>query len=146
MSTEQKVAASFDEILGANDTKYDYVDAYGKTLRIGSLNSADMIEWLESNDDPAKKRFAGLRLLVKSLVNEAGDRLPGVGEPAKFEEYVKQFSNKDAKANGTVVQAVLKLNGLIKPEVVAAALKNDSSETSTGVSPTDSPLKLVERT
>lgn len=145
MSTEKKIA-TFDELLGANDTKYDYVEAYGMRHRIGSLCSADMIEWLEANDDAVKKRLGGLRLIVKSFVDEAGNRLPGVEDPDKFEALVIKFSNKDATENGKVVKAVMELNGLRRPKEVQDALKNDSGEVPTGASPTDSPLKLVEPT
>jgi hypothetical protein len=145
VSTEKELpleTATFEDLLGAaNDTKYDHVNAYGKRVRIGSLCSADMIEWLESNDDKVKSKFSGIRMIVKSFVDDKGARLPGVEDPAKFEEYVKLFSQKDAISNGRVVKAVLELNGIRTPKQVADALKNDSGETSTDASPTDSASK-----
>lgn len=143
MSNEKELeTATFDDLLGgATDTKYDFVSAYGKRVRIGSLSSADMIEWLESNDDKVKSKFSGIRMIVKSFVDEKGARLPGVEDPAKFEDYVRHFAGKDAISNGKVVKAVLELNGIRSPKAVAEALKNDSGETSTDASPTDSASK-----
>lgn len=142
MSTENEtVVASLEQLLGANDTKYAHVEAYGVRVRIGSLSSEDMIEWLEANDDKSKSKFAGIRMIVKSFVDAEGKRLANVEDPAQFEKYIEQFSKKDATSNGKVVKAVLELNGIRTPKAVADALKNDSGETPTGASPTDSASK-----
>jgi hypothetical protein len=92
-----------------------------------------MIEWIEQNDDPAKKRYAGLRLLVKSIVDAEDRRIPH----GQHEAAVEAFAQKDGKSNGRAIAAVLKLNGLGAARI-ADALKNASGEASTGASPSDS--------
>lgn len=123
---------SFDEMLAVNDTKYDTVEVFGGIQRIGTLCSADMIEWIEDNDIPEKKREAGLRLLVKSLVDGDNNRVP----VARREEFLEAYRNKDARSNGKIVRAALELNGL---KTKAVELKNDSSEAPTGASPSGLP-------
>jgi hypothetical protein len=132
---------SFDKVLAANDTEYDEVEAYGIKVRIGSLDSADMIEWIEDNDVPAKKREAGLRLLVKSLVDDEGNRVP----KERFEEFLESFRHKNAQANGRVIKKILVLNGLQKAGGVESA-KNASGGASPAASPIDSPSPFVAQT
>jgi hypothetical protein len=130
-----------DELLEANDTQFDTVKAYGKTVRIGSLSSADMIEWLEGNDQPETKRFAGINLLVKSVVNSSGVRIP----EDQRAEAIEKFKRKDARSNGRVIAAILRLNGMNASRAKAQdELKNVSSEATTAASPSGLPLKLVE--
>lgn len=116
-----------------NGVEYVTVKAYGGEVRLGSLSSADMMEWFADNEDAGKKKIAGLRLLVKSLVNEEGDRVP----EDEVEEMVKAFEKKDASHNGKVIAEALKLNGMTRK--AKELLKNDSSETLTDVSPSSSP-------
>jgi hypothetical protein len=120
-----------------NNVKYDTVEAYGTTVRIGSVSSADMLEWVEGNADPAKKKISGLRLLVKSVTDDTGARY----QKEEYDAVVEDFKNKDAQENGKVLAKVLVLNGfpvpkeLTKegekpadphnPEATTAARKND---------------------
>jgi hypothetical protein len=51
MTAEQlkkSVAASLEELLTVKGTKYDTIDAYGVTVRLGTLSSLDLVEWLGS--------------------------------------------------------------------------------------------------
>lgn len=116
---------------------YDTVDVYGGQVVIASLSSADMIEWLESNEDDVKKKEAGLRLIVKSIIEEeTKESIP----EGSYEEYLDAFRQKDARENGKLVKAILILNGLStaaeKMESALTAPKNDSSEVATDASPT----------
>ena len=137
--SDQEDVFSIDEAIAADNTSYATTDAYGsgkkKKLRLGSLSSKDMIEWLEANDDPAKRRYAGLRILVKSIVDKDGARIP----EDQHEAVIKRFEDKDARANGHAVKAVLDLNGFGATARRLEALKNDSGEATTAASPIDSP-------
>ena len=132
--------ATFEELEQANDTEYSEVKAYGKTIRLGSLNSGDMMDWVQSNEDedtmgaPKRSQDAGLRLIVRSLVDKDGKRVP----KEKFDAMVESFRNKSARSNGQVIAAALLLNGLNR-----APAKNDSGEGVSGDSPTDSPSPQV---
>jgi hypothetical protein len=95
---------SFDDILSANDTRYDEVEVWGGVVRIGSLTAGDMIEFVESNEGPAK-RTAGLRLIIKSLVDADGKR---IGQ----DSHLDGLRKKDNESTSKVIKAILKLNGL----------------------------------
>ena len=105
-----------------NNVKYDTVDAYGETVRIGSVSSADMLEWMEGNVDPAKKKISGLRLLVKSVTDDSGARYSA----EEYDDVVKDFAAKDAQDNGKVLRKVLILNGFPVPKELLA--KEDEKE------------------
>ena len=120
--------ATFEELEQVNDTEYSEVKAYGKTLRLGSLNSGDMMEWVEANDaSPKRGQDAGLRLIVQSLVDKDGKRVP----KEKFAAMVASFRNKSVKSNGLVIAAALLLNGMNR-----APAKNGSGEGVSGDLPT----------
>lgn len=124
-------------------TRYAVVPYAGNEVQIGSLSSADMIEWLEANEDKAKRREAGLHLIVKALVFggtrsgegadlkiSGGTRVPEEGREA----LLASFRKKDASENGNLVKAILDINGITKK---AAEIKNDLGETTTDASPTN---------
>ena len=114
--------ASFEELEAAEGVEYATIKAYGLTFEVGQVSSFDMIEWVESNEDPAKSREAGLRLLVKSLVDKNRQRIP----KADHARMVKVFGNKSNLANGKVIAVILRLNGMDKAaQKLVAALKND---------------------
>lgn len=120
--------ATFDELQQADDSDYIEVEAYGTTVRLGSLNSVDMIEWADSDNDD--KTEAGLRLIVKSLVDEHGEHVPR----EMFEPMLEAFRKKNARSNTKVIRAALKLNGFGDDEA-----KNASGEVPYSGSDTDSP-------
>lgn len=134
------------ELEEVNDARYDQVEAYGGVVDIASLCSEDMIEWLEANDDPEKRKEAGLRLLVKSIGtatrDEDGNVVSFEHVPTERQDEVRaKFRRKDAVNNGKVIQAILALNGLGKKKIdeKVEELKNDSGEAMPAASPTDSP-------
>lgn len=133
------------ELKIVNATRYAEVEAYGVKVAIGSVNSFDMIDWLESNDNPQTKREAGLRLLVKSIVevvkrDDEGRIVEAKRIPTEDREaFTQAFREKDSKENGKMVSECLKLNGLDRAAAKVEALKNDSGGASPVASPTVSP-------
>lgn len=148
MSDEKKdlKVLTFGDLETATGRHFDLVPAYGGLVPIASLSSADLIEWLESNDDPVKKREAGLRILVKSVVDKPfkeGDPVEPAHLPVEQrDEFLEKFRAKDARENGRVIKRILMLNGL--DAVKRSAEKNESSETTSDVSPSASPSPSVE--
>lgn len=128
---------SMAEMLEANGVEYGSVQAHGITYTLGSVSSAEIMEWIEHNENPAKRKVAGLWLLVKSLVDPVtNQRVP----EDEQEAIVKIFQGKDAKNNGLIVQEALRLNGLGKAaQKVLDEAKNASGEALTSASPTASP-------
>lgn len=120
---------SIDEVLSADDVKYlEYVvpEWSTKPIRLGSLSAGDLIEFVEANEGPAKKT-AGLRLIIKSLVDGNGHR---IGK----DSHLDAFKNKDARVCNRLAEVILELNGL--GEKAQAAAKNASGEAATAASPT----------
>jgi hypothetical protein len=127
---------SFNDILEAPDTEYKTVVAWGKKhVRLGSLTAGQMIEFLESNDDPAKKRTNGLLLITQSLVDKVGKRLCRQDDAEIVKQNIEALKKKDANVNAHVVEEILKLNGLNRKDAKEIA-KNVSGEARTGASPT----------
>ena len=122
--SEEKLL-SIEDIKDAPDTEYDTVDAFGGKVRIGTLDSGTLLDFLEANKGPAK-RTAGLRLIVASLVDKDGNR---IGEP----HHLEIFRKKSAKECTKLITAIRRLNGL---EVEKEEVKNVSSEAATDDSPT----------
>lgn len=140
---------TLSELETANAVRYAEVEAYGKKrVVLGSVNSEDMIEWLEAND--AEKKEAGLRLLVKSVVEVVKRDEDGTIVEAKRipkdvrEDWVERFRKKDARENGKVIREALKLNGLDRAAALIKSLGNASGGASPAASPTDSPSPQAE--
>lgn len=102
--TNPGVVESMDEIFETNDVEYDTIEAWGKQVRIVSLNAEDFIEWQEANDTSAKKT-AGIRLFIKCIVNSKGQH---IGNPKDIEKLKKKSVREILK----VVKQILKMNGL----------------------------------
>jgi hypothetical protein len=119
---------SLDEILEADDVKYATVKAYGGTARLGSLSSAAMVDWLDINEDSAKRPLMWIYLLAMSVVDAEGRHLP----KDQIEAAVEKFRNKDSKSNRACIK---------KARELIASLKNASGEANTDASPSvsDSP-------
>src|SRR5262245_30465846 len=100
---QPKVFESVDDMLAAPDVEYAEVQGWNGIIRIGSLTAGDMIEWAEGNEGEAK-RTAGLRLIVKSLVNSEGKRIG-------TEKHIPLLRQKSHKTTENIVKAILKLNG-----------------------------------
>lgn len=123
---------SIEQMLAADDVEYREVAAWGGKVRLRSLSSEDMIEWIEGNrnGDPEVRRTSGLNLIVKSLVDKDGNH---IGKP----EHVAAFQKKSAIVTGRIVNAVMDMNGLSKAQ--SAFLKNVLSGAGIAVSPSALP-------
>ena len=122
-----KKILNVEEMMAADDIEYAEVEAFGGLVRIGSIDAGDMIEFVESNEGPAK-RTAGLRMIIKSLVDVEGTR---IGKP----EDLQRWMRRSQRTCNNLVDAILKLNGLDKATKAAAG--NASSEApASGASPT----------
>lgn len=152
MSEQKETVESLQDLLEVDATEYKEITTHGKRkLVIGSLTSADMFEWIDEGKDgddkesKDKRREAGLRLLVKSLVinpkrDTEGNIIGGNRVPETDREKVlAAFRKKDAKANGNAIAEVMRLNGLDRVAKTFEVLKNGSSEARTDASPTSSP-------
>lgn len=107
--TEDKIYETIEEILAEPDVEYALVPGWGdKKIRIGSLTAGDMIEWSEANEGEAK-RTAGLRLIVKSLVDSQGKRIGN-------DKHISLLRAKSHKVTEGIVKAILKLNGFVIKE------------------------------
>lgn len=146
MSTnDAKKFFTLDDIATADGTRYDSVDAHGGTWRIGTLSSADVLDFVERRKDPNGRFEASMFLVARSLV--FGDpavedhitRVPDEMVPA----VIVQFKAKDDDENGKLVRACLKLNGMLKEDPAAPTdtdRGNVSGEVTSDASPIDSLL------
>lgn len=119
---------SIEEISNSSDIQYADVEVpeWGGTVRFGSLDAGELIDFIEANDGPAK-RNAGIRLIIKSLVDENNNRIG-------TDRHLEIFKKKSAKVCSRLVDDILRLNGLdAKGKDVP---KNVSSEADTDASPT----------
>lgn len=114
---EKKKVLSLEDIEVAPDREYMEIEAWGGILRVGSLNAGEMLEFIDANDERSKKT-AGLRLIIKSIVDEDGN---SIGDMKRLE----MLKKKDAKTINRIVGEILTLNGL--DEKKKAEIKNDSS-------------------
>lgn len=100
---------SMEEISVVHDVEYKTIPGFaeGQQIRIGSLTAGDLIEWSEANEGEAK-RTAGIRLIVKSLADDAGVRY-AMKDEAKNIQILKARAHKTTEK---IVKAVLELNGM----------------------------------
>lgn len=128
MADEKEDFLSADDILGTDDTEYTQVKAWaGRPLMLQSLTAGDMIDFVQSNEGPAK-HTAGVRLIIKSAV------YPTTKQRMFKDSDLEKLKSKNSKITNVIVDAILKLNGLDKKTQDAA--KNDSGETQPEGSPT----------
>lgn len=129
---EQDDELSLSDMLDTDDIEYATVPAWKKpngaqgTVRIRSLTAGDMIQFVQTNEGPAK-HTAGVRLIIKSVVDKHGNLM------FKDDDLTK-LKKRNSKITNSIVDAILKLNGLDKKTQDAA--KNDSGGTEPDASPT----------
>lgn len=116
-ATNGDVFESMDEFLSEPDIEYAEIPGFtpGRKIRVGSLSAGDLIEWSEANETEAK-RTAGLRLIVKSMVNSKNERIG-------TDKDIPKLRIKSHKVTERIVKEILKLNGMSVASDVAA--KND---------------------
>ena len=101
-----------------------------ESLRIGSLTGEDMIEWTEANEGPAKKT-AGIRLIIRSLVDDQGNR---IGQDTMIQPLLK----RNSAVLNRIVRAVLKLNGMDKAANELAKNESGGANTESSLSASQS--------
>lgn len=129
---------SFEELVADPDLTFEIVKTRRGSVRIGSVCSADILAWMDDNENKERGKFSGLRLLVKSLVNPDGKRigegLPEAEKRAAEDAALERLKQRDSTENSKLVQACLVLNGL-RPR---AKSPNGASEApSTDASPSE---------
>jgi len=95
---------TLDEIAATADVEYRIVPAWNGNVRIQSLSAGDLIEWSSASEGEAK-RTAGLRLIVKSLVDKNGTRIAN-------DKHIALFRLKSHKVTENIVREILRLNDL----------------------------------
>lgn len=128
---ETQKILSIEEMFATDDTQFEVVDVpeWGGAIRIGSLRAGQMLDWVEANDGKAK-RTAGIRLIIDSLVDAAGNR---IGKS----EMIERFKSRDHAVISRIVERILVLNKMTVTKKTQDDAKNDSGETPSGVSRTD---------
>jgi hypothetical protein len=95
-----------------------------------------MIAWLKINSSEGEEgKFAGLDLLVRSIVDKDGARIP----EERRAEFIEAFKNKDSADNRKAIKKARSLNGLDDLAKLAQSLGNASGEAKTDASPSASP-------
>ena len=107
---------SVEEMMAAEDIQYAEIEAFGGIVRIGSIDAGDMIEFIETNEGPAK-RTAGLRLIIKSLVDDEGKR---IGK----DEHLQLWMRRSQKTCNRIAETILELNGISKDDAKKAVAGN----------------------
>lgn len=132
MVTETTDYLGIDELLSEPDIRYATVKTARGAVKLASASSAEIIEWLGENEDPAKKDLSGLRLLSRCILDKDGQRL-GAGLPNDEKEalrtiFVQKMKDRDSVENGVLCRIALEINGLrAKSDVtVESALGNGS--------------------
>lgn len=107
-NAETKSLVTLDDLVAASsDVEYTEIPGFkdNQFFRIRSLTAGDLIEWHEAGEDERAKRTAGLRLIVKSLVDKAGQRI-------LTNESIGMLKNISVKISERVVEEILKHNGM----------------------------------
>lgn len=105
-----------DDVLALDDVEYATIPGLkaGQMMRIKSLTAGDFIEWSEARDaDPIAKRVAGLNLIIKSAVDDAG-------APILNEGHLERMKKVRHRVTEAVIKEILRLNGMtVKQEAEA---------------------------
>jgi hypothetical protein len=135
VNVSDKKILSFEEY--ADDPNYVRAEVVTRkgTVALESCSSESILEWIDDNEseDTARRRFRGLRLVARCIVNPDGSRIPTDMLP----QAVERLRKHDASDNEPLIKAAFEVNGLrLAPKAPAP---NVSSEALTNASPTDSP-------
>jgi hypothetical protein len=114
------VYTSVDDMItdGATEEQFALIDGFkegGPKIRIGSVSAGDVIAWQETNEGEAKKT-AGLRLIIKSLVDMQGRRYSTDKDILKLRQVRHSITER-------ILGEIVKLNGMSKKKDADA--KND---------------------
>lgn len=115
----EDVALSIDDIASGGEVEYAKIPGFkpGQSVYIGSITAGDFMEWQEAGEGEAKKT-AGLRLIVKSLV----DGIPNVtklkdgsfatGKRIANDSHIGMLRGKPFKWTESTIASIVKLNGM----------------------------------
>jgi hypothetical protein len=122
---ERAAYGSVEEMLadGAADVEYAWIEGLkpgGKEIRIGSVSAEDWMVWIESNDGPAK-RTAGLRLIIKSLVDDDGKRIGSDKDLATLKQVRHSVTER-------ILREIIKLNGINVKKDGTSEAENDAKK------------------
>jgi hypothetical protein len=140
--SEAKVI-SFDDYVDNPDSDVNFIMVPTRRgeLKIAEATSEGILEWFQENDaelpdgtpDKERRKFRGLRLVVRCIVNPDGSRIPR----ESYIEALERLKKGSTRDNGKLVEAAFRVNNLmVQPK--GPARKNELSESS-GASPTVSP-------
>lgn len=126
--SESKAYETMDELLNDNSTiEYKQIEGLnGRSVWIKSLLAEDMMEWSEANEkNEQKKREAGLRLIVKSMVRVTLDAAGNVATAVTVgsEEDIPKLRKMKAMVTEKVIKAILDFNNMTEKK--DTAVKND---------------------
>ena len=107
------VYTSVDDMItdGATEEQFAMIDGWkegGPKIRIGSVSAGDIITWQEANEGEAKKT-AGLRLIIKSLVDMQGRRYGTDRDILKLRQVRHSITEG-------ILSEIVKLNGMTKKQ------------------------------
>ena len=130
---------SFEELVDATvqieDCDVLKVETKRGIVTLASASSEGILAWFEENDsdDIERRRYKGLRLVVRCIVNPDGTRVATT--PEQVQRAVALLKARDSRENAKLVDAAFKVNGL----TIVKMPKNESNEaTASGASSTDS--------
>lgn len=120
---------SIDEMMAAPDTRFhtEFVPEWGGSVKFGSIDAGSMIDFVGDGQDD--NRSSMLSLLVRSLINPDGSRIP----KEDIERRVEDFKKKDVTVVNRLLDVALDLNGV---RVKKVELKNVLGEAQIAASPT----------
>lgn len=105
-----------NDILELDAVEYKLVPGFkpNTSFRLRSLLASDFMEWQEANEGEAK-RTAGLRLIIRSVVDKDGKILMD-------DSHIAVLRRKTVKITEGLVREIVKFNGL---SVKGETTKND---------------------
>lgn len=130
---------SLEEMLEAENVDYVTVPVpeWKGSVRFASVSAGTMMEFVEHGKTPSGNKNSNIWLIVRSLVDEKGERLvKGATEQeldAATSQHIEKFKKKDVRIMNRLMDAVLKLNDIT---VTKAEVKNVLSEAAGATLPT----------
>jgi hypothetical protein len=120
-----------EDLLAVDDTEYGESQGF----QFGSVSAGDIYDYFEtvaqSIGTPAR-RLNGIKLVVRSLVNE--DKTRAAQTEEQFNVLVEQFKKRNPRNIAKLIEFVLELNGMNQDDAKKTA-KNVSSGAQSAVSP-----------
>jgi hypothetical protein len=109
----EEQSMKLDELLAIDDIEYATVPigSSGKFITIRSVTAEEWIIWQEANESGDAKRTAGIRLIIKSLVDGIPGKAGATGRLICRMDDLGEWKKKSFKLTETIVTAILKLNG-----------------------------------